>query len=75
MKTRTIRMPEHLETQISTMARISRRSFTAQVIIMLEQAVDGSVESDLKLIQEMRSKSGSLVTQPVETEQNASLSS
>lgn len=67
MKTRTIRMPDTLEAQISQMALVSRRSFTAQVILMLEQAIDGSVESDLRLIQEMRGKLHSSEAQPAET--------
>jgi hypothetical protein len=53
MVPKTVRLPQHLVGQIETMALVSRRSFTKQVEVMLENAIDGSVESDLKLLKEM----------------------
>jgi hypothetical protein len=53
MVPKTIRLPTYLIEQIETLATVSRRSFTKQVEFMLENAIDGSVESDLKLLREM----------------------
>lgn len=54
---KTIGMPEHLVKQIEQLAMINRRSFSGQVVLMLEQMIDQSVERDLQLIQAMRSGS------------------
>jgi hypothetical protein len=53
---KTIRLPDYLIDQVVSMAVVSRRSFTKQIEVMLENAIDSSVENDLKLIQEMRTK-------------------
>jgi predicted transcriptional regulator len=53
MIAKTIRIPEYLSDQIEQLAGVSRRSFTKQVEVMLENAIDKTVESDLKLLQTM----------------------
>jgi hypothetical protein len=57
MVPKTVRLPEYLVEQIETMATVSRRSFTKQVEVMLENAIDKTVESDLEMLQVMRSRS------------------
>lgn len=56
MVAKTIRVPKYLVEQIEEMAVVSRRSFTKQVEVMLENAIDRTVEGDLKLLQEMRER-------------------
>lgn len=57
MISKTIRLPKFLVDQISEQATVCGRSFTRQCEQILTQAIDGSVEADLKLIAEMRKRS------------------
>jgi hypothetical protein len=57
MVPKTVRLPQYLVEQIETMATVSRRSFTKQVEVMLENAIDKTVESDLQMLQDMRIRS------------------
>ena len=59
---KTLRLPIYLVTQIENMAAINRRSFTKQAEIILENAIDGQVESDLAALQNLFKKSATSET-------------
>lgn len=45
----TIRIPEELANQITDRARIHRRTRNLEVTVLLEHAIDHSVQSDLNI--------------------------
>ena len=47
----TVRIPRMLCDQIEDRRRLNRRSRNAEIAFLLEQAIDGSVASDLKVLQ------------------------
>jgi hypothetical protein len=49
LKAFTIRIPADLHDQIQARADINRRKKNAEIIAMLEETIDTSVERDLKL--------------------------
>lgn len=53
---KTVRLPEYLVDQIEVAAKLSRRSFTKQVEVMLENSIDQTVENDLELLRKMGAK-------------------
>jgi hypothetical protein len=49
---RTIRIPRYLADQLDGLAAVTRRSFTKQAEVILENFFDRAVESDLILLRE-----------------------
>lgn len=55
----SLRVPESLAKQIDQRAAVSRRTRNAEIVLLLEQAIDLNVSRDLKLMQEMKQRSQS----------------
>lgn len=52
-KNRTIRIPKLLDDQIHDRALLHRRSVNKEIMYMLEQQIDQSVESDRRVMKSM----------------------
>lgn len=48
----SVRLPEHLAEQIDGRCKVSRRTRNAEIVLLLEQAIDLSVARDRKLLEE-----------------------
>ena len=48
----TVRLPRDLVDQIDSRAAVSRRSRNAELLVLLESAIDASVTSDLQVIRQ-----------------------
>lgn len=57
MVSKTVRLPDWLITQITTMAQVTGRSFTKMVEVIIENSLNATVEHDLLLIKQMQAKS------------------
>jgi hypothetical protein len=53
-KSITLRLPEMLFNQIKDRSLLQRRSFNAEIVLMLERLIDIQVGSDLAVMREMR---------------------
>lgn len=54
----SLRVPESLAAQIDQRASISRRTRNAEIVLLLEQAIDHGVDQDRALLAEMKRKAG-----------------
>ncbi|MEN7527854.1 MULTISPECIES: Arc family DNA-binding protein [unclassified Cupriavidus] len=52
----TVRLPVEMEAQIQARADISRRSRNAEILILLEQALDASTRADADLVQQLKDR-------------------
>ena len=57
LKAFTIRVPRDLVDQIDARARLNHRKRNAEINVLLEIAIDTSVDSDLRVIQKISSQS------------------
>lgn len=54
LKVFSIRLPESLARQIDDRCAINRRTRNAEIVLLLEQAIDLNVERDLRVMKAMR---------------------
>lgn len=57
LKAFTIRVPRDLVDQIDARAKMNRRKRNAEINVLLEDAIDRSVDSDLRVIKTTASRS------------------
>ena len=57
LKAFTVRLPPTLVEQIDVRARLAHRTRNAEVIVLLENAIDGAVARDLEVIRQTADRS------------------
>lgn len=57
LKAFTIRVPRDLVDQIDARAKLNRRKRNAEINVLLEAAIDASVDSDLRVIKKTGGRS------------------